>query len=146
VFRGNRPTRMDEKGRLKVPADYKRVVEDRYSAARFYVTSKNGKAALVYPMEEWEKIEQEMLKLPENHPQRQKFLLVTSYWGQEAEMDAQGRLLFPQLLREKAQLNGDVAVLGKLTHMEVRNLAEVSAQVEADPFTDEDATALSAGR
>jgi MraZ protein len=146
VFRGNRPTRMDEKGRLKVPADYKRVVEDRYSAARFYVTSKNGKAALVYPMEEWEKIEQEMLKMPENHPQRQKFLLVTSYWGQEAEMDAQGRLLFPQLLREKAQLNGDVAVLGKLTHMEVRNLAEVSAQVEADPFTDEDATALSAGR
>jgi MraZ protein len=137
---------MDEKGRLKVPADYKRVVEDRYSAARFYVTSKNGKAALVYPMEEWEKIEQEMLKMPENHPQRQKFLLVTSYWGQEAEMDAQGRLLFPQLLREKAQLNGDVAVLGKLTHMEVRNLAEVSAQVEADPFTDEDATALSAGR
>jgi len=137
---------MDEKGRLKVPAYYKRVVEDRYSAARFYVTSKNGKAALVYPMEEWEKIEQEMLKMPENHPQRQKFLLVTSYWGQEAEMDAQGRLLFPQLLREKAQLNGDVAVLGKLTHMEVRNLAEVSAQVEADPFTDEDATALSAGR
>jgi len=101
---------------------------------------------LVYPMEEWEKIEQEMLKLPENHPQRNKFLLVTSYWGQEAEMDAQGRLLFPQLLREKAQLSGDVAVLGKATHMEVRNLAEVSAQVEADPFTDEDAAALSAGR
>jgi MraZ protein len=145
VFRGNRPTRMDEKGRLKVPADYKRVVEERYSAAKFYVTSKTGKAALVYPMEEWEKIEQSMLKLPENHPQREKFLLVTSYWGQEAEMDGQGRLLFPQLLREKAGLTGDVAVLGKLTHMEVRNLAEVSQQVEADPFTNEDAAALSKG-
>lgn len=137
---------MDEKGRLKVPADYKRVVDERYSAAKFYVTSKNGKAALVYPMEEWEKIEQSMLKLPENHPQREKFLLVTSYWGQEAEMDGQGRLLFPQLLREKAGLTGDVAVLGKLTHMEVRNMAEVSQQVEADPFTNEDAAALSAGR
>jgi MraZ protein len=137
---------MDEKGRLKVPADYKRVVEDRYSGAKFYVTSKTGKAALVYPMEEWEKIEQSMLQLPENHPQREKFLLVTSYWGQEAEMDGQGRLLFPQLLREKAGLTGDVAVLGKLTHMEVRNMAEVSQQVEADPFTNEDAAALSAGR
>lgn len=146
MFRGNRPTRMDEKGRLKVPADFKRETEERYSSPKFYVTSKTGTAALLYPMEEWEKIEQEMLKLPENHPQKQKFLLVTSYYGQEAEMDAQGRLLLPQLLRDKAQLSGDVAVLGMQTHLVVRNMADISKYVEENPFTDEDAAALSAGR
>jgi MraZ protein len=146
VFRGNRPTRMDEKGRLKVPAEFKREIDERYSSPKFYLTSKTGKTALLYPMEEWEKFEQEVLKFPENHPLRQKFLLVTSYWGAEAEMDAQGRLLLPQLLREKAELSGDVAVLGKATHMEVHNMSALSQQVEANPFTDEDSAALSSGR
>ena len=45
------------------------------------------------------------------------------YWGQRVEMDGQGRLLIPQRLRESAQLKGEVAALGKLTYLEVRNLA-----------------------
>jgi MraZ protein len=136
---------MDEKGRLKVPADYKHVVEEKYASTKFYVTSWDGTAAMLYPMEEWEKIERDVQKKSATDPHRKRFLMATSYYGQEAEMDAQGRLLLPQLLREKAGLTGDVAVLGMLEYLVVRNMDDVRKQVEENPFTDEDAAALNLG-
>ena len=48
MFRGNAPTRVDEKGRLKVPAEFKRVVEEKYGR-KFYITSLDGRVAHVYP-------------------------------------------------------------------------------------------------
>ena len=56
MFRGNHPTRVDEKGRLKVPAEFKRVIDEKY-AQKFYITSLDGNIAHVYPFEEWERIE-----------------------------------------------------------------------------------------
>ncbi len=49
MFRGNHPTRVDEKGRLKVPAEFKRVIDEKYSL-QFYITSLDGKVAQVYPL------------------------------------------------------------------------------------------------
>ena len=57
-FRGNNPTRIDEKGRLKMPADLKRRIDEVYGR-RFYITSRTGERAEIYPMREWEKIEDE---------------------------------------------------------------------------------------
>ncbi len=55
-------------------------------------------------------------------PAKQKWLDRTSYYGQVAEMDAQGRVLFPQVAaRVGEDLVADVAVLGKLIHLEVVN-------------------------
>ena len=59
MFRGNHPTRVDEKGRLKVPAEFKRVIDEKYGQ-QFYITSFDGKVAQVYPFEEWERIEQKL--------------------------------------------------------------------------------------
>jgi transcriptional regulator MraZ len=136
MFRGNHPTRVDEKGRLKVPAEFKRVIDEKY-AARFYITSLNGKVAQVYPFEEWERIEQKLAALSNFNPTKKKFLTRTNYWGQAVEMDAQGRLLLPQLLRDAADLKGDVAVLGYLNHLEVQSMEAVSKEV-AEPFTADD--------
>ena len=109
MFRGNYPTRVDEKGRLKVPADFKRVIEEKYGA-QFYITSMDGKVAQIYPFEEWERIEQKLVSLSNFNPTKKKFLTRTNYYGQVVEMDGQGRLLIPQLLREMAGLKGEVAV------------------------------------
>lgn len=94
MFRGNHPTRVDEKGRLKVPAEFKREIEERYGS-KFYITSENGKTAKVYPMEEWEKIEQKLLNMPNSNPSKKRLLTATSFYGQNAEMDSQGRVLLP---------------------------------------------------
>ena len=140
MFRGNYPTRVDEKGRLKVPADFKRVIDEKYGA-QFYITSLDGKSAQVYPFEEWERIEQKLAGLSSFNPTKKKFLTHTNYWGQVVEMDTQGRLLLPQLLRESAQLKGEVAVMGYLSRLEVRSMEQVKREVE-EPFTPDDEKSL----
>ena len=140
MIRGNNPARVDEKGRLKVPADFKRHIDEKYGA-EFYITSRDGKVAEIYPVEEWRKIEDKLAKLSNFNPSKKKFLNKVNYYGQMVEMDAQGRLLMPQILREAAGIRGDVAVYGNLTYLEVRNL-EVSKQLAEEQFTTEDEKTL----
>jgi len=140
MFRGNHPTRVDEKGRLKVPAEFKRVIDEKY-AQKFYITSTDGNIAQVYPFEEWERIEQRLAALSTYNPTKKKFLTRTNYYGQVVEMDGQGRLLIPQILREAAQIRGEVAVLGNLTYLEVRNMEALDKEMK-EPFTDDDLKTL----
>jgi MraZ protein len=141
MFRGNHPTRVDEKGRLKVPAEFKRVIDEKYSS-QFYITSLDGKVAQLYPFEEWERIEQKLAALSTYNPTKKKFLARVNYWGQTVEMDGQGRLLMPQLLRDSAQIKGEVAVTGNLTFLEVRNLEAYRLEMETEKFTPEDEKTL----
>jgi MraZ protein len=141
MFRGNHPTRVDEKGRLKVPAEFKRVIDEKYGA-QFYITSLDGKVAQVYPSEEWERIEQKLASLSTFNPTKKKFLDRVNYYGQMVEMDGQGRLLIPQLLRDNAQIKGEVAVLGNLTYLIVRNLELFRKEIEEQAFTAEDEKTL----
>jgi MraZ protein len=143
MFRGNHPTRIDDKGRLKVPADFKREIEEKFSSQQFYVTSIDGKRALLYPMEEWERFEQKLAALPSLNPTKQKLLNRTNYYGQAVEMDGQGRLTIPGLLREAAEIKGEVAVMGFLTYLEVRNMEQLKGEIEQSPFTAEDEKTLS---
>jgi len=141
MFRGNHPTRVDEKGRLKVPAEFKRVIDEKYGQ-QFYITSLDGDVAQVYPFEEWERIEQKLAGLSTFNPTKKKFLSKTNYWGQVVEMDGQGRLLIPQLLRDAARLKGDVAVTGYQTYLEVRNLEAYQRKMQEEKFTPEDEKTL----
>ena len=141
MFRGNHPTRVDEKGRLKVPAEFKRVIDEKYGA-QFYITSLDGKIAEIYPFEEWERIEQKLAGLSTFNPTKKKFLNRVNYWGQMVEMDSQGRLLMPQMLLDSAQIKGEVAVVGNLTFLEVRNLEGYKREIEEEKFTAEDEQTL----
>ena len=140
MFRGNNPARVDEKGRLKLPADFKRQMDQLYGP-QFYITSKDGERAEIWPLKEWEKIE-ESLALAPSSAAKQKFLDVTNYYGQVVEVDSQGRLLMPQLLREKADLKGDVAVLGQNKKLVVINDERAQAKIAAAPLTGEDLDSL----
>ncbi len=142
MFRGNHPTRVDEKGRLKVPAEFKRVIDEKYGKAQFYVTSLDGRVAQLYPFEEWERIEQKLAALSTFNPTKKKFLSRVNYYGQVVEMDGQGRLLMPQLLRESAQIKGEVAVMGNLTYLEVRNMEALQTEIKEEKFTAEDEKTL----
>ena len=141
MFRGNHPTRVDEKGRLKVPAEFKRVIDEKYST-QFYITSLDGKVAQMYPFEEWERIEQRLASLSTFNPTKKKLLTRTNYYGQVVEMDGQGRLLVPQILRQSAHIRGEVAVLGNLTYLEVRNMEALRKEIEEQALTDEDIKTL----
>ena len=92
-------------------------------------------------MKQWEQVEETLAKMPSSGA-KQKFLDVTGYYGQVVEMDGQGRLLLPQLLREKAELKGDVAVIGQGTKLIVVSEARHLAKIEAAPLTGADLDSL----
>jgi len=141
MFRGTHPVRVDEKGRLKVPAEFKRLIDEKYSGGQFYVTSRDGKIGEIYPFEEWQRIEEKLARLPNSNSTKRKFLAHTNYYGQVVEIDSQGRVLLPQLLRDAAVLKGEVAVTGSLDHLEIQTM-EAAQKAATEPFTAEDADKL----
>jgi MraZ protein len=141
MLRGNYTARIDSKGRLKVPTLFRRYVEEKYGAA-LYVTSLTGECVRIFPMPEWEAIEQRLSLLPSMDPARRKFLDRTNYYGQQSAMDTQGRVLIHPLLRKSAQVVGDVAVLGYLTYLEVWELDKFQQRMLSDPYTEEDEAAI----
>jgi MraZ protein len=139
-LRGNCPAKVDEKGRLKVPSVFLEGLKE--FGTQFYVTSVTGETARIYPMNVWSELEDKLAKLPASNQAKRKFLLRTSYFGQTVELDGQGRLLLPAVLRETAAMKGEVDVFGALDYLEVMNHTRVLDDLKNQPFTDEDWTLL----
>jgi MraZ protein len=141
MLRGNYTARIDAKGRLKVPTVFRRFIQEN-QGAEVYVTSLTGENVRIYPLGEWENIEQRLALLPSMDPARRKFLDRTNYYGQQTTIDNQGRILIHPLLRKSAGVMGDVAVLGYLTYLEVWELERFKERLLADPYTEEDEAAI----
>jgi MraZ protein len=139
-LRGNCPAKVDEKGRLKIPAVFLDALKEY--GIQFYVTSTTGESARIYPMKVWNEIEDKLAKVSSQNRAKRKFLMRTSYFGQTVELDGQGRLLMPAVLREAAQTKGDVDVFGGLDYLEVMNHTRVLDEMKNEPFTDDDFKAL----
>jgi MraZ protein len=141
VFRGNSPARIDDKGRLKLPAGYRAALEEKYGRELF-LTSLTGEYVRVYPMPVWLEIEQKLGGMASTHPSRLRFLDRVNYFGDHGELDAQGRVLVPYRLRESAGMAGDVDVIGQVTYLDVWNHDRFLSKLEREPFTEADARAL----
>jgi MraZ protein len=139
-LRGNCPAKIDEKGRLKIPSVF--LDELKEYGNQFYITSPTGESARIYPLKVWSEIEDKLAQLPSNNVAKRKFLMRTSYFGQQAELDGQGRLLLPAVLREAAQTIGEVDVFGALNYLDVMNHTRVLDKLKNEPYTDADDTAL----
>lgn len=143
MFRGNHPAKIDDKARLKVPTAFKLQVDAKF-VTQFYVTSADGKSAEIWPLPEWEKREAQLAQHGTMDDAVQKYLNLTSYYGQQVEMDTQGRILLPQILRTAAKLDGEVAVMGKINYLEVHNLAMFEEALPANAMTADDRKAVAA--
>jgi MraZ protein len=142
VLRGNHAARIDDKGRLKIPNAFRALVAKTHGNELF-VTSLTGESVRIYPLPVWLALEERLSRAPSTHPSRNRFLDRVNYFGQAAEIDTQGRVVIHQRLRESAGMNGDVDVLGAVDRLEVWNHDRLVAKMQSDPFTDEDARALS---
>jgi MraZ protein len=142
VLRGNAPARIDDKGRLKVPNTFRSLLETKYGRALF-VTSTTGEFVRVYPMPVWLDIEQKLAAMPSVHPAKLRFLDRVNYYGLAGELDLQGRVLIPLRLRESASMTGAVDVLGQYNCLDVWNHDRFETKLKREPYSDEDARALS---
>ena len=137
MLRGNATATIDDKGRLKIPSGFRAFIDASWGSD-FYVTSLSGESGLIYPLPVWQEIEERLAKLPSFDPTKKKFLDRTNYYGQLASADKSGRILIPALLRESAEMMGEVAVLGSLNYLEVWNHKRFIDRMKSQQFTDED--------
>ena len=142
MLRGSALARVDEKGRLKIPALFRQSIEGKYGRD-FYITSFDGASVRMYPFPEWLEIEQKVQAQPSMEPSVEKFRETVTYFGATASMDKQGRILIQALLRERAKIVDEVAILGQLTYLAVWNRKKLDERIASRTITDEDLKALS---
>ena len=142
MLRGNSPTKVDEKGRVKIPSIFRSEIEQEHGN-EFYVTSLNGECVRLYPFPVWNEIEQKIAALPSTNVAVKRFLRNTNYYGQIVTMDNQGRILIPPLLRESAQVRNEVSVMGILRYLEIWNAETFRKKMQDEPLTEQDEQALS---
>ncbi len=140
MLRGRFSARVDEKGRLKIPADFLQAL--REFGGKFYITSTTGESARIYPMRVWGEIEEKLAKVSSHNRAKQKFLTRANYFGQVVELDGQGRVLLPATLRDTAEMKGEVDVFGYLNYLEVWNHARFAEEMKKNPFTEDDSKNL----
>lgn len=134
---GHAPATIDDKGRLKVPANFRKVIEEKYGRECF-ITSTDGQKALVYPLPVWFDFQARLAKVPSTSAARIKYLERVNYFGQVSAIDAQGRVLVPTVLRNVAGIKDDVVVLGQQDHLVVWNEERMQKRLEEQPLSDDD--------
>ena len=142
MLRGNYAAKIDDKGRLKIPNAFRSLIEGQHGAEVF-VTSLTGEYVRIYPMPIWMALEEKLGRMPSTHPARIKFFDRVNYYGQTAAIDTQGRVLLHGRLRESAGMTGDVDVFGQYEYVDVWNHERFVAKLQREPYTDDDARALS---
>jgi len=141
VFRGCHSAKIDAKGRLKIPNAFRALIAGKHGV-ELYLTSLSGDSVRIYPMPVWQAVEERLARMASTHPARLKFLDRVNYFGQDGELDAQGRVMIPARLRDAAAIAGDVDVLGQVDYLDVWNHDRFVSKLQREPFTDDDARAL----
>jgi MraZ protein len=124
-------SRVDDKGRLKLPAEIQRYLTDT-GAAQVFITSFDGRTAHIYPIPVWEEAERLLESSGLHAKEGKKLWFRAQKFGGDAEIDSQGRLLMPATLRREMGVeNQPVQMAFFRGHLEVYSLAEYEARDQA---------------
>ncbi len=117
-FRGINNISVDAKGRMAMPARYReRLLE--ICGGRLIVTVDRDHCLLVYPLPEWEIIEAKLNALPSLNLQARLLQRLLIGHATELDMDAQGRVLLPAMLRDFAGLKKKAILIGQGKKFEI---------------------------
>ncbi len=116
-FLGKYLHQLDEKGRLALPASYRRRVGDE----GFVLVHCGESALFLYPAAAWKGMEQRLLELVQRNPDTRPSVLALAADAVEAVPDKQGRILIPERLQRAAQLDGETLIVGMLDKIEIWN-------------------------
>lgn len=135
---GSYTARFDKSGRIKIPEKFRITIEEKYGKDVF-ITSLTDESIQIYPLLVWEKLsgisDEGALHLK---PAIRKFMIRVNRRGNHNEIDSKGRVLISQILRERANLEEQVEVIGLSNHLEVWNKNRLDASLEEKPLTNED--------
>lgn len=114
MFMGEYNHTIDAKGRLIVPSKFREALGDT-----FVVTKGLDGCLFVYDNEEWNAFEEKLKSLPITNKEARQFARFFLAGAAEVEVDKQGRILVPNILREFAQISKDVVLIGVASRIEI---------------------------
>ncbi|MGR8929776.1 MAG: division/cell wall cluster transcriptional repressor MraZ [Gammaproteobacteria bacterium] len=125
MFRGISSINLDAKGRIAIPTRYREELQECCERQLIVTVAVDDKCVgepgclWLYPLPEWEKLEQTIVKLPTLNKMAGKLRRFVIGHATECEMDAQGRLLLPEKLREFAGMQKHIYLVGQLNKFEI---------------------------
>lgn len=119
MFRGVQHINMDAKGRLAMPARQREPLLSQCEGQVVVTIDTQSACLVVYPLPEWERIEQEIQALPALKPAVKRFQRLMLGYATDLELDGSGRMLLPQPLREYARLDKKLVLVGQGNKLEL---------------------------
>lgn len=113
MFRGINAVNLDSKGRFAVPTKYREQLQDKCSGQLVVTIDTEAACLLMYPLKEWEAIEAKLQELPSFNVQARRIQRLLIGHATEVDMDNNGRILLPPLLRDYAALDKEMVVIGQ---------------------------------
>ncbi|GAB6034554.1 division/cell wall cluster transcriptional repressor MraZ [Galenea microaerophila] len=126
-FRGINAINMDTKGRIAIPKRYRESIAEASDKQLVATIDLHSPCLLLYTLDEWEVIERKLMALPNVDPQARLYQRLLLGHATEMEMDGQGRVLIPPMLREHAKLEKAAVLLGQGNKFELWSQAEWEA-------------------
>jgi MraZ protein len=120
LFIGQHTYSIDSKGRISIPAKLRKQIPPEANDT-IVMTRGLSKCIALYPLDEWKRIEDNLLKLNEFQPDEVRFIRMFTQYATEDVMDSQSRILIPPLLIQYAQIEKEVLIIGALRTIEVWN-------------------------
>ena len=114
MFIGEYQHALDAKNRMIIPSKLRDNLGNK-----FVITKGLDGCLYIYPLKEWEVLEEKLKKLPLTNKDARAFVRFFFSGACEIELDKQGRGLIPQNLREYAKIEKEIISIGVLTRIEV---------------------------
>lgn len=128
VFRGIHQVSVDAKGRMSLPARLRDELAQYDDAGVVVTIDPASKCLLLYPLTEWEQIQEKLDKLPSFQPQARRLQRLLVGHATDLDVDSAGRILLPAPLREFAGLDRKVTLLGQGKKLEIWSQDEWESQ------------------
>lgn len=113
MFRGVSPINMDAKGRFAIPIRYRDRLAEHCDGHIVVTIDTNERCLLIYPLPQWEDIQRKIEALPSFNPASRRVQRLLIGHATDIQVDGNGRILLPIMLREYARLEKKVVMVGQ---------------------------------
>ena len=132
MFRGAAALSLDDKGRLAIPTKYRKSLMLDCEGQMVCTIDIKQSCLLLYPLPEWQIIEQKLTTLSSMNPAERRLQRLLLGHAEDCQMDKSGRILIASTLRQHADLEKKIMIVGQLNKFELWSEAAWQAQIAND--------------
>ena len=123
-FTGEYKYSIDQKSRLNIPAKFRKALDPKNNNT-FVVTRGFDPSLILYPIVEWQKVEQQLLLLSSIKNKDRNFVRSIVRYATIAKYDSQGRIQLPENLLDYSNIRKEVLIIGMINKIEIWNKSDL---------------------